>query len=191
MSRYAIAALVLSICSQVPVLPFFIVPLVSFAFSLAATIEIRRQRSTVKGTSFVAIAVILAFLGLANSSWIEGDLALIPKIKAKNEQTLVQTLNELRMAIKQFHADTGMYPATLTDLTAPEEKAVQAHVPTGTYHGPYISYGMSIDETGVPINPMNGDLSDMCKHWHYNPATGQIQSAVDGVTAEGRHYRDL
>jgi hypothetical protein len=191
-SRFAIAALVLSICGQMPLLPFLIVQTASLVCSLLAIKEIRQQRPHLKGTSMLIIALILTILWLFNTSWTSADLALIPKIKARNEQHLEQTLQVLRAAIVRFHTDTGMNPADLTDLTAPNEHALKVHIPKGTYHGPYLNAGdMSIDGTGIPVNPMKGDFSNLHKHWLYNRSTGQVQSAVKGVTVDGRYYRDL
>lgn len=101
----------------------------------------------------------------------------------------------LRNAINQFHDDTGCFPGELHDLVAKDEKHLKAHVPKGKYQGPYLSLEGGLDNTGIPINPFTlhktHDDFDITHHWRYDRKTGNVQSAMEGVTLKGKKYSEL
>lgn len=112
------------------------------------------------------------------------------------EYRLKSTQHGFRNAIKQFQDDTGLLPATLSDLTLPSSKPPQrgvvegtnksAVIPVGSYQGPYLNYPENIGSTGLPVNPMknnnDADYTNVEKHWRYTPSTGSVVSAVSATT---------
>jgi len=93
---------------------------------------------------------------------------------------LKSTLNQIRNAIDQFKADTGVYPATLTDLTVTYSSYAKTKIPLGTFRGPYLSLSGGIGDSHIPINPLknitDADYGNLESHWRYSPDTGQIHS---------------
>lgn len=122
--------------------------------------------------------------------------------KAK-EATLTANLHQLRNAIAQFEADTGVYPAQLTDLTVPATNGTNAGktvVPANSYKGPYFTPYGGINNTGIPVNPFVDITTNapatkkIATHWKYDPVAGTVQvpdNMAAMTTARGDHYGDL
>jgi type II secretory pathway pseudopilin PulG len=125
-------------------------------------------------------------------------LIVIPRLlsasrKAK-EATLRANLHQLRNAIAMFEADTGVYPAALTDLvagTAPTTGAAGASIPAGTYKGPYLTTSGGINGTGIPQNPFAGATANAAASWDYTAVGGKVLSHVTGTTLDGVDYLNL
>ncbi|MHB9131072.1 MAG: hypothetical protein ACYDBB_08290 [Armatimonadota bacterium] len=118
---------------------------------------------------------------------VAGDKAAMTKMITQAEQkakeaTLRANLQQLRNAIGQFEADTGVYPATLSDLVAKDEGRLQTVViPAGAYKGPYLTPGGVVREAlGLPANPFvdlkaaQPDPGKIATHWKYSPRTGMV-----------------
>lgn len=116
-------------------------------------------------------------------------------------------MHQIRVAIEQFQADTGLYPAALIDLTAaksnPPKNGVNEDggtetIPTGSYQGPYLSGLGGIGTTGIPANPYkspsDANYTDVTAHWSYHVGgPGIVHPAVPlaGTTLDGVPYREL
>jgi hypothetical protein len=96
--------------------------------------------------------------------------------RKSNEAALKGDLQQLRNAIEQFQRDTGVYPATLDDLVAPDEKSLKTKVKPGSYKGPYFATVGGIRNHGLPINPFADPVTDpvVAHHWQYNPDSGDV-----------------
>jgi hypothetical protein len=106
-------------------------------------------------------------------------LAFFGKGLFVREQGTKGAQETIRAAIARFHADTGVYPATLLDLTATNGKSVQAPITPGRYQGPYLKPGGGIDGTGIPANPRaKAGAISLIDHWNYCPADGHLESRV-------------
>ncbi|MHB0938118.1 MAG: hypothetical protein ACYDCO_27085 [Armatimonadota bacterium] len=123
--------------------------------------------------------------------------------KAK-ESTLKANLHQLRNALEQFQADTGLYPEKLTDLTLAKANAPKrglddqkklVDLPAGAYHGPYLAVAGGIGGTGIPMNPFaDPNNADPDAHWAYSiDGPGFVYPAVpkEGTTIDGIQYVDL
>ncbi len=115
------------------------------------------------------------------------------------ESSLKGNLQEMREAIGQFHDDTGRFPWVLTELTASDAHHLIKPLKKGnSYKGPYLSTQGGIRNSGIPFNPFveSGDdshpLNDaICKSWRYDAKTGEVHSAVGGMTMDGKPYQSL
>lgn len=118
------------------------------------------------------------------------------------EATLKADLHQLRNALEQFQADTGLYPEKLIDLTvaqanAPKhgvnEKGELKDIPAGAYVGPYLAGG-GIGDTGIPMNPFADPAAGIDAHWIYGKdGPGMIHPAapMEGTTLDGIPYDEL
>ena len=119
------------------------------------------------------------------------------------EATLMANLHQLRNALEQFQADTGLYPEKLTDLTLAKANAPTRGVddqkklvdlPAGAYQGPYLAGG-GIGGTGIPMNPFaDPNNVDPVAHWAYSiDGPGFVYAAVpkEGATLGGIPYDQL
>jgi len=110
---------------------------------------------------------------------------------------LMSFLQQIRHAIEQFHTDTGVYPATLTDLSAVDKSKVKAKIKPGSYKGPYLAVSGGIGSTGIPVNPFkhpsDADYLNPTAHWKYDAKEGIIHPAVpvEGVTLDGLPYSEM
>jgi len=121
------------------------------------------------------------------------------------ETTLKVNLQMVRNAIEQFQADTGAYPAALTDLVLPLEQAPAAGVdrdgkavaiPAGKYAGPYLApVGGISGAAGIPVNPLvnpqaaDPDPKNVATHWKYANGTLTVPDAMaETVGADGAKY---
>lgn len=122
-------------------------------------------------------------------------LIVIPNLmgagrKAK-EATLRANIQELRNAVANFNADTGVYPAALTDVVA-ASTATPTGTPAGTYKGPYLTPSAGINGSGLPLNPFVSPTDvTVGDHWTYDATTGAISSTATGTTLDGVAYTAL
>ncbi|MHB0937615.1 MAG: hypothetical protein ACYC6A_14605 [Armatimonadota bacterium] len=117
------------------------------------------------------------------------------------ESTLRANLHQLRQAIDAFKADTGVYPAALTDLSAADGQTLKARIKPDTYKGPYLSVMGGIADTGLPRNPFKqrsgADYPNPNAHWRYSAETGQVHSigiitkGKEGISLDGIPYSQL
>lgn len=134
------------------------------------------------------------------SAQIAGAMARAQR-KAQ-ESTLKANLHQLRNALEQFQADTGLYPEKLTDLTLAKANAPKrglddqkklVDLPAGAYQGPYLAGG-GIGDTGIPMNPFADPAADVDAHWAYSiDGPGFVHPAVpkEGASYDGIRYVDL
>jgi type II secretory pathway pseudopilin PulG len=130
-------------------------------------------------------------------------LIVIPRVtsatRRSKEAVLKDNLHSLRTGIAMFHADTGVYPAQLSDIvntTAPSEGYDEGGntraIPASLFKGPYLNIPGGIGNSGVPANPfVSQSITDIAQHWTYPAeagAWGTVQSAVDGTSLEGEPY---
>lgn len=131
-------------------------------------------------------------------------LIVIPRtqgaIRKAREAALRTDLQELRLAISAFEADTSLYPATLADLVRPRKDApTQGYTADGQlttlpdprlYQGPYLVPSGGVQGTGVPINPfVSAEVTEIDSHWSYNAERGPDGIACPagiGTTLIGR-----
>lgn len=138
-------------------------------------------------------------------------LIVIPRVtgavRKARESTLRANLHRLRTAVIQFNADTGLFPATLSDLTNAKsdpptngitEEGDTAAITPGTYAGPYLNVSGGIGSTGIPVNPFKSpkeaDYNDPTAHWTYGvEGPGIVHPAVptEGNTTDGMPYSTL
>ncbi|MHB9022937.1 MAG: hypothetical protein ACYC7E_01995 [Armatimonadota bacterium] len=131
---------------------------------------------------------ILGLIGFAILVLIVIPRPYTPSRKAL-EATLRANLHQLRNALGCFEADTGVYPNTLKDLVTLEESALATRVPKGTYKGPYLTTSGGLEGKGIPMNPFAERSAYIGQHWSYK--SGQVHSAVRGVTLDGTPYEEL
>ncbi|MHB9134374.1 MAG: hypothetical protein ACYDBB_25155 [Armatimonadota bacterium] len=116
--------------------------------------------------------------------------------KAKDVK-LQSNLAQIRSTITLFKRDTGTYPVSLLDMTAPATAgniAGRTVVKKGSYLGPYFTVGGGIGGCGIPLNPYGNYEATTALvnlHWHYDGKTGMITSAVDGKTVDGIPFTKL
>ncbi len=129
--------------------------------------KIRRDR---RGFTLVELLVVIVVLAVLAA-------IVLPKFmdssKRSKESALKSDLKLLRNAISLFQADTGYYPAQLSDLAATSAPAkgldsagAQQDITASDWHGPYIE--------AVPTYPFAGGA------WSYStasPSVGQIKGA--------------
>lgn len=105
--------------------------------------------------------------------------------RGPREEAMKLALATLRTAVKQFQADTGVFPATLDDLLASGADKLTASLSGDAharYRGPYLTGGT------LPLNPLADDPS---RNWSYDSATGMVKLPMNGVTVDGINYADL
>ncbi len=118
-----------------------------------------------------------------------GGPRLLPPSTATREKQLLASTLMLQNALAQFRQDTGMWPCTLTDLSArrPPAWGIAADgrklpLSAQSYGGPYLVPRGGIGGTGVPSNPLIARQdTDPAHHWHYATSpglVGQVASAV-------------
>jgi hypothetical protein len=144
------------------------------------------------GNVLIKVLAVVTFIVLV-------ALVLIPRLvgvgSPRNhshgpDSHLSMHLQRLRSAIAQFQADTGVWPAQLTDIVAPA-----GSTPLGTktkkYQGPYLTPNGGLENTGIPANPFVDQTRPIAAHWRYDSKTGVIHSAVAGTTLDGVPYTAL
>jgi len=161
------------------------------------------SKSAARRRGFTLIELLIVIVVIAILA-----LIVIPRVmsagRKAREATLKANLHQLRNALEQFQADTGMYPDDLSDLTlartaAPtsgiDELGVAGTIPEGSYQGPYLSVSSGIlGSGGIPVNPFktpqDADYSDVSAHWSYD--AGIVHPAApSGDTLEGQPFSEL
>jgi len=163
-------------------------------------------KSAARRRGFTLIELLIVIVVIAILA-----LIVIPRVmsagRKARESTLKANLHQLRNALEQFQADTGLYPDAIADLTLAQASAPSTGVnasgdsetiPTGSYQGPYLSVSGGIGTTGIPVNPFkhpsDEDFTDDTAHWSYSAdGTGVVHPAVptSGNTLDGLAYSEL
>jgi general secretion pathway protein G len=152
-----------------------------------------------RGFTLIELLIVIVVIAIL-------ALIVIPKVmgagrKAK-ESALRGNLHQLRNALEQFSADTGVYPTQLEDLTlkadTPPTSGVDdanqpADIPANTYKGPYLSRagGGIQNSNGIPVNPfaITPNSTTVSDHWAYGTGEpGEVRSASDATALDGTTY---
>ena len=147
-----------------------------------------------KSKGFTLIEMLIVMVIIAVLAAIVLPRILSARQRA-NEANARQTLSELRTAVQNFQADTGLYPTALAGVVATaapsnglavEGTATASRSLTASYwHGPY----MENAEQGVPTCILTGTTT-----WLYTttPAslvgTVKVPSALTGSDIDGVAY---
>lgn len=131
-----------------------------------------RRARTSRGFTLIEVLIVIVVIAVLAS-------IVVPRLfgagrKAK-EAKLRSELHTLRTAIEQFHADTGVYPQQLSDLTL---SSAPSYVTAGTWQGPYARE--------IPKDPITGAAD-----WNYNSSDGTVRSSASGTTLDGTPYSQL
>lgn len=104
-----------------------------------------------------------------------------------NEANARSTLEELRLAVREFQSDCGSYPKALTDLTArsaPKTGLVWTGTATAErainptdWKGPYLD---NLAEGTVPVNKLTGGSAEGTD-WIYNPPGEPLGTVIIGA----------
>jgi len=153
-----------------------------------------------KGFTLIELLIVIVVIAIL-------ALIVIPRVmgagrKAK-EATLKGNLHEIRNALEQFQADTGCYPASLTDLvnTADVTKGIDLSgnnqdITPGSYKGPYLTTQGGLDGTGIPSNPFQATApttiaTDLPLHWKYDKGIVSAAVPTSGNTLDNVPYSSL
>jgi prepilin-type N-terminal cleavage/methylation domain-containing protein len=144
---------------------------------------LHRTRSR-RGVTLIEVMIVTVYIALLAS-------IVLPHITGANkrarEVSVKATLSELRKAVASYHAETGLYPAQLTDLVASTAPAFgltssgqQVTIIPADFRGPYLfarGGGLPKDElTGLP-------------NWRYsNPDIGDVHSSATGNSIDMGPY---
>ena len=146
-----------------------------------------------KGFTLIEMLIVITVIAIL-------ALIVIPRVQGAvikaREATLKANLHQLRNAIGQFEADTGVYPVELDDVVEPTNATTavgSTTVPENSYKGPYLTRSGGIGGTGLPLNPFGpaGGSATVGTHWDYTAADGTVRSEVDGTTLDNTSYSDL
>jgi len=98
-----------------------------------------------RGFTLIELLIVIVVIAIL-------ALIVIPRVmsagRKARESTLRANLHQLRNALEQFQADTGLYPSDLIDITAAKsdppttgvnEDGDTETIPSGSYQGPYLS----------------------------------------------------
>lgn len=144
----------------------------------------KARRRNSKGFTLVELLVVIVVLAVLAA-------IVLPKFmdssKRSKESALKSDLKLLRNAIDLFRADTGLYPAQLSDLAASEKPAnglntdgTTGTINAGDWHGPYLQE--------VPLDPITGEAN-----WTYSTTSGsvgKIHSASTDKAMDNSSYSD-
>jgi general secretion pathway protein G len=148
-----------------------------------------------RGFTLIELLIVIVVIAIL-------ALIVIPRLmgagrKAK-EASLKGNLQQLRNAISQFQADTGVYPSALTDLVAKADGSNLGITDTtakASYKGPYLTPSGGVKITGYPGLPRNPFVdateTDVTKHWTYESTGGTVKSAFTGETIDKEAFTDL
>jgi prepilin-type N-terminal cleavage/methylation domain-containing protein len=138
-----------------------------------------------KRRAFTLVELLLVVVILAILAAVAIPKAMSASLRGR-EAALRGDLRLLRDSISRFMNDTGVFPATLYDMTLDASAAPTwgkdstNHVATifaGTYKGPYLDY--------IPTSPIDGAA------FNYNsflpPTIGRVY-ANDGTALDGTNY---
>lgn len=156
-----------------------------------------------RGFTLIELLIVIVVIAIL-------ALIVIPRVmsagRKARESTLRGNLHQLRNAIGQFQSDTGLWPASLGNLTLAKASAptsgiddanASQTIPSGSYQGPYLNAQGGIGTTGIPVNPFkspqDSDFTDVTKHWTYGGIPGGVEPAIpsSGSTVDGVPYSQL
>ncbi len=125
----------------------------------------------------VVIVVLAILAAIVLPKFVDSSLR-------SKESALKSDLKLLRNAVNLFYADTGYYPAQLSDLTSTAAPAkgvdsagAQKDITATDYHGPYLQE--------VPDDPVSAAA------FTYNttaPNVGEVTSSATGNATDGTAY---
>jgi len=128
----------------------------------------------------IAVIAVLAIIAIPR---------IMPSKRGAKEAALIADLNRLRGAISLFHAQTGVYPAQLSDLVAivppangVDEAGNSISIPAGSYKGPYLV----TPDGSIVRDPITGAAD-----WNYVtavPNVGTVHSSAPGTALDGTPY---
>jgi len=190
------------------VLSLLCVSLPALILGIIGLSQINASEGRQTGKGFAIAAIVISAAGMFFSIMAILALIAIPRVagagrKAK-EATLKGNLHEIRNAIEQFQADTGVFPTYLEDIVATSAPATGVNsngkrmkIAPGSYKGPYLTRQGGLDNSGIPMNPFqkvipSGTLQvDITAHWTY--INGVVNPAVptEGTTLDDIPYQKL
>jgi prepilin-type N-terminal cleavage/methylation domain-containing protein len=132
----------------------------------------RNTRVPRRGFTLIEILIVITVIAII-------ALIVVPRfagaIRKSRESSLRAELRRIRMAVSQFQADTGVWPADLDDLVQTADDDVTAEIPGNSYNGPYLTENGGIAGTGVPANPFaDATSATLTDHWRYDSADGTV-----------------
>jgi general secretion pathway protein G len=147
---------------------------------------------TRRGFTLIELLIVIVVIAIL-------ALIVIPKLmgaaRQAKESTLKANLQRIRSAVSHFQADTGVYPAAVSDVVAAATTTTTVGgttVPANSYKGPYLTTKGGIGGGGVPQNPFcSATDTGIGNHWDYVVSDGNVNSAVDGTTLDGQAYSAL
>ena len=134
----------------------------------------RRSRGAFTLIELLVVIVIVAILAVV----------VMPKFANRNTQAksaaAQSSLKLLRNAIQMCQTDTGLYPATLSDLTSSTTPTANGYnssgtataYTTGTWNGPYVQGTIQQDPTATAVTGNNAN-------WVYTKTTGTVTSSTN------------
>lgn len=148
---------------------------------MCCLVERTRRGRTGLGFTLVELLVVIVVLAVLAA-------IVLPKFmnstRRSKESALRSDLKLLRNAVGLFQADTGLYPKTLSDLSATSAPAqgldssgTEAAVTAGDWHGPYLQE--------IPKDPVSG--SDFT-YAVTSPNVGKVSSSATGNGLDGTAY---
>jgi general secretion pathway protein G len=122
----------------------------------------RKKSNLKKAFTLIELLVVMIVIALL-------ALIVVPQFASRSaqarESNLRSNLKSIRTAISTWQADTGAFPANLTQLTA-------ATAPTGVtgWNGPYLTAPLTQDPTVASASGNNGN-------WSYTASSGALASS--------------
>ncbi|MBU2595913.1 type II secretion system GspH family protein, partial [Patescibacteria group bacterium] len=140
-----------------------------------------------KKSGFTLIEVLIVIVVTAILAVI-----VIPQLLAAGreagESALKDRLQEMRNAIRLFHAECGDFPAKLEDLvatTAPAKGGNGKAISVNDFREPYLPNANG----ELPMNPFSGggNMVGTDREWIYTPTNGNVR-AKSGIAQNGTDY---
>lgn len=154
---------------------------------------LRRTRRPRPGFTLVEMLIVIVVIAIL-------ALIIVPRfmgaIRKSRESSLRAELRRLRLAVSQFQADTGVWPADLDDLVQTDPSSITADIPGNSYKGPYLTENGGIAGTGVPVDPFaTAGSTTLSDHWSYDSGDGTVtvpDAIADRTTLDdGTPYSQL
>jgi general secretion pathway protein G len=144
--------------------------------------KLRQIRSQSRGFSLVELLVVVVIIAVL-------AMIMIPHFqdsgRRSKESALHSNLALLRSAIASFYADTGTYPAVLSDLMASSaptnglsNNGTSTAIVPANWHGPYVT-------TSIPTDPV---ANAAFNYSTTGTTTGQVSSSASGSGLDGTAY---
>jgi general secretion pathway protein G len=143
---------------------------------------IARLQNKKYGFSLVELLVVVVIIAVL-------ALIMIPHFqdsgRRSKESSLQSDLALLRSSIANYYADTGVYPALITDLTAVAAPAAGVNsagtstpIVAANWHGPYMT-------SAIPTDPISGTAFTYSAT---GATSGQVASSATGDGLNGTLY---